>query len=332
VVVVSVCGSLACGSTPPKPPPPAPAPAITTRPARSPADEERARKEELAAAHRVLEEEQSVALAATCEPGAPAVERACAASCYATEPADPRAGKKLAGKVELRELVCVAPGGDPRTGPFLVGTEVAPGKAAVVPAKGRFPAAHKKRTWQADVVAAIGATRRPKVARGDVLRIDGGWRDHTHPVTKERLRCVTLSHFAKRLRRPLDACGADGSIGCEATGNAAARGLNVVHYRVAEARALEAAGKPGECKAAAREAIAFARGLPRWRQYMKLNVATWTDHVAYRTRFDGTIDEDTLFATAARLGTDAEALYAACGGTDGAPTKVTEEQAFHTCW
>ena len=92
------------------------------------------------------------------------------------------------------------------------------------------------------------------------------------------------------------------------------------------------ARKPAECQQAALEAIAVARGLPRWRQYAKLNVEHWTDHAAYRTRFDGTLDEDTLFAQAATLGAEAETVYTACGGAADAPTTPVQEQSFHTCW
>jgi hypothetical protein len=65
---------------------------------------------------------------------------------------------------------------------------------------------------------------------------------------------------------------------------------------------------------------------------MKLNVAKWTDGATYRTRFDGTLDEESLFTRTARLGTDAETVYVACGGPAGAPTTADREQAFHTCW
>jgi hypothetical protein len=61
-------------------------------------------------------------------------------------------------------------------------------------------------------------------------------------------------------------------------------------------------------------------------------VQRWADHPAYRTRFDGTLDEDALFAAAANLGSEAEAVHTACGGPPGAPTTAQQEQSFHTCW
>jgi hypothetical protein len=71
--------------------------------------------------------------------------------------------------------------------------------------------------------------------------------------------------------------------------------------------------------------------MPRWRQYAKLNVKGWHDVAAYRTRFDGILDEDTLFATAATLGSDAEGVFSACGGAS-AKTVAEDEQSFHGCW
>lgn len=175
------------------------------------------------------------------------------------------------------------------------------------------------------------AALKPVLAHGDVVRVTGAWKPRVHPITAEHWRCTTVSHFARSLRHPLDGCGGDGRIACEATGNAAAHGLNVVHYRLAEAKRLHAAGDDPGCQAAALEAIAVARGLPRWRQYMTLNTTKWKPFARYRTRFDGVLDEDTLFTTGIALGTDAEAAYTACGGTSP-KTTAAQEQSFHTCW
>jgi hypothetical protein len=244
-----------------------------------------------------------------------------------TEGADARAGKKVAGPVEIKHVVCEKPGA---SGSYVFADEV-DAKLGLRAVRGRFPAVHKKARGRRRSRALVEENR-PKLPRGDVIVVTGNWRELAHPVTKEKLRCVAVSHYARALRRPLDKCGSDGSLACEASGNGAARGINVVHYRLVEARQLQADGKTAECQQAALEAVAVARGLPRWRQYMKLNVATWTDYAGYRTRFDGILDEDTLFATAATLGTEAEAVYTACGGPAGAATTVAQEQSFHTCW
>jgi hypothetical protein len=321
---------VACGS---KSPPPAPAPApVPVAPPPAIVVDEQAKHDQLAAAHRQIESEQQDALAAKCDrPNPPAARDEhprCQPSCYATEPPDLRAGKsKSTGAVAIDHLAC----GSEDAGPFVLADELEPGKLGVHPVRGRFPRAHKHGTWQLTVETALAAAQLPKLARGDEIVVAGAWHEVVHPMTKERLRCVKVVHYT-RLRKALDGCGADGSLACEAVGDAAARGLNVVHYRLAEARALQAAGKSIECQQASLEAIAVARGLPRWRQYAKLNVGAWPVHAGYRTRFDGTLDEDTLFATAAELGTAAQAIFVACGGASTAATTAGQEQSFHTCW
>ncbi len=321
-LVLVACGS---ASPPPKPPPPPPAAPVAHVAAPTQTDEA-AHKQELADAHHKLEVEQQDALAATCEAKlddkAEKHER-CLPSCYPTEAPDPRAGKKVIGTVEIVHLVC-EPTADGAA--YVIADELEGGKLGLRPVRGHVPKPHKKGSWQEPIETALV---QPK--RRDVFVVAGGWRDVAHPLTGERLRCVQVSRFA-HLAHPIDGCGGDGSVACEATGNPAARGLNVVHYRLAEAKRLQRDHKLTECQQAALEAVAVARGLPRWRQYVKLNINKWVEHAGYRTRFDGTLDEDTLFATAARLGSEAEALYAACGGAAGAPTTPAQEQSFHTCW
>jgi hypothetical protein len=316
VVALAACAASASGPPRAAPPPPAAAP--------PPVVDEQARHDQLAAAHREIEERQQEALAETCdEPkGHPPHER-CLPSCYPTEPVDPRSTKRLAGSAEVTHLVCEAAGGT-GDGPFSFADEIDGTKLPAHAAHVRTPP-HKKGTWQATVEAALDPMR------GDRMVVVGTWRERSHPITKERLRCVTVAQFTV-LRHPLDGCGGDGGLACEATGNAAARAINVVHYRVVEARALEAARKTDDCQKAALEAVAVSRGLPRWRQYSKLNVRTWVDHPGYRTRFDGTLGEDALFAEVARLGGEAQQAYAACGGAPNAPTTAEQEQSFHSCW
>jgi len=319
-LAAAACGSSA-STPPPKPPEPPPAPRVDAEAA------ERAKHDELAAAHRKIESEQQDALAETCTDPEPAdAHERCLPSCYATEPADPRAGKPLAGASELRHLVCQRADGS-----FVDADELDRATLGVRAVHGRFPAHHRKGTWQATLETTLTDAQLPKLPRGDVIVVAGAWRALTHPLTEERLRCVTIAHYT-RSRRAVDRCGTGGALACEASGNAAARGINVVHYRLAEARQLQAANHATECQQAALEAVAVARGLPRWRQYAKLNVEHWIDPPAYRTRFDGTLDEDALFAAADQLGHDAEAIYAACGGPTGAATTAAQEQSFHTCW
>ena len=303
-----------CGakSEPPAPPPRA-APMVVHK---APSDEDK--HEEIVASHRKIESEQQDALALACADDAPHDKR-CKPSCYEPAPADPRAGKKLSGAVEIQGLACKLGDG------FIVVDALDP-KLIARRARGRFPKPHKT-GWQAPIEQA---PLLPKLAHGDALVVTGTkLRELTDPVTHETRTCVAVSHFT-HVKKPLDKCGGD-NYGCEATGNNAAHGIDVVHFRLAEARALQTANKPEACQAAALEAIAVSRGLPRWRQYAKLNTRAWHDVAAYRTRFDGILDEDSLFATAASLGSDAEAVYLACGGAS-AKTVAEDEQSFHGCW
>ncbi len=298
----------------------------TKPPVEDPQKREAQRRAELAAAHRALLDEQATALAATCDPGQPSRPR-CLPSCYTPEAADPREGKPPArGVAEVMHLVCRR--GD--EGPYMLADEI-DSTLALRAVRGRMPSANKPGSWQADVEAAVTAALEPEITRGDVVRVTGAWKPNAHPRTREPLQCVSVSHYVRSQRKKLDRCGSQGAIACEAAGNSAAHGINVVHYRLLEARRLQADGKSTDCQQAALEAIAVARGMPRWRQYMTLNTARWKAARRYRTRFDGTLDEDTLFSTAIDLGKEAETVYAACGGATP-KTEATQEQSFHTCW
>lgn len=328
---VFACASLAaCGSSsaPAKAPPPEVAVADPAAARGERERVERERRTKLAAAHRELEAEQQSAMAATCDKPVGTQQR-CEPSCYRGEAPDPRAGKKLP-RAEVVHLACRTAAA-PESGPITFADEVGGAKITVRAVRGRPPKPHRKGSWEAEIEAAVGSALGPEVARGDVVRVTGAWKLMTHPVTKDKLRCVAVSHFTA-IRRPLDACGARGGMACEAMGNAAVHGINVVHYRLAEARALHAMGKDAECQRAALEAVAVARGMPRWRQYVSLNANQWKAYPRYRTRFDGILDEETLFTTAGVLGSEAQGVYADCGGGATPKTLVAQEQSFHTCW
>ena len=325
-VALAGCGSSFTGTSPP---PSRPRVASISKGEAERA--ERERRQGLAVAHRELEDEQQSFLAATCDKAAtesPPVR--CEPSCYRTEPPDPRAGKKL-GRAEIVHLVCRSTDVD-ETAPIVFADELGGDKVSVRAARGRLPKPHKKGTWEAELETAVGVALQPEMGRGDSIRVNGTWKSVVHPMTSERLRCVPVVHHVTSMRRALDACGARGGIACEATGNAAVHGINVVHYRLAEARQLSAENKQAECQRAAAEAIAVARGMPRWRQYVTLNVNQWKAYPRYRTRFDGVLDEEALFSTAIQLGRDAEVVHAQCGGPANVKTTAEQEQSFHTCW
>jgi hypothetical protein len=321
---VWLCALVACGGSPAPKPVEEPPPKKTGPSAQELRAAEQKQHDEIVAKHREHEAEAQDAFAAKCDDPKSAKPR-CEPSCYQNEPKDPREGKKLNGAAEIQHLVCENKL-DTDFGPPMISDELEP-KLKVTPFARRFPSPHKK-GWQADVEASF----KDKLAKGDVLVITGNWRDVTNPLTHEALRCAAATQYTRVLKGKLDACGGSGKLACEAGGNAVAHAIDVVHFRVAEARALAAAKDEDKCRQAALEAIAVARGLPRWRQYKKLNVHEWTDGLTYKTRFDGILDEDSLFAATTELGTEAESVYASCGGEVNVKTKPEQEQSFHGCF
>ncbi|MBL9014786.1 MAG: hypothetical protein JNL83_11450 [Myxococcales bacterium] len=291
----------ACASSAP---PPATGPGDSPEAAKGPTEAERiaaqaARKGELSAAHRELEDEQSTALAQTCD-----------------RPAPPRdKPKPLRGMFAIAHLVC----GASDEGPFEIHDEL--GAPAPRAFRGRVPKAARTGSWQAAVEVAAATALGPEVARGETVRVSGGWK------TLSGRRCVTVIHHA-RLTAALDVCGSRGQIACEANGNAVAHGLELVRAGLDQAKKLSGAA----CQEATLAAIATSRGMPRWRQYMQLNTTKWKGTPRYRTKRDGILDEDALFARAAQLGAEALALHADCGGAANPKTTAVQEQAFHTCF
>jgi hypothetical protein len=286
---------------------------------------ERRERAEIVDRHRALESAQQDALATTCKDTAAWVKQHCTPSCYPLEAKDPRSGTKVAGRVEIQHRVCQR-----EDEQFLVIDELEP-KLQTKKLRGRPPRPPKKGSWQADLATWFTDHHVPKPGKRDAIAVVGTWKSIDHPLTREPLKCVTLVHYTTLGKGKLDDCGGRGKVACEAAGNEAARAINLVHFRFAEAKQLNAAGNYNGCSEAALDAVATARGMPRWRQYAKLNVGQWTEGLAYRTRFDGTLDEDQLFAAAAVLGTQAEQLYVECSRKSPAVTTPQHEHAFHTC-
>ncbi len=329
VLYLEACGS----SSPPEPTEPTKVAVVKKA---EPSEEELAEKERveraaIVARHRELESASQDALAASCKDTEAWSKQHCTPTCYPGEPPDARKGKKLAGPVEIQHHVCQPVLGDEQFGAMMVIDEIGT-KLRARKHRGRFPKAHKKSAWQAEVATWFRDASPIELPRRDVVVVaDKKWRDVRHPITQETMRCVTVSHYTRSVRGKLGDCGATKKTVCEAAGNAYVRGMNFAQYRLSEAKQLQATGKEDECLKAAHEAVAAARGLPRWRQYQKLNLGKWTEGLAYKTRFNGLLDEDKLFEVATTLATEAQGVYAACGGSPKSPTTPQQEQSFHSC-
>jgi hypothetical protein len=113
---------------------------------------------------------------------------------------------------------------------------------------------------------------------------------------------------------------------CEPLGSKTARAINIVHFRVEEAKTAQSAGKKVVCQDAARAAVATASGLNKFRDQQKAQ-HNWGTKYPYKTRYDGTLDEQALFAKVDEYKKAAEGLFKSCGGTRLAATPE-EEMAF----
>jgi hypothetical protein len=138
--------------------------------------------------------------------------------------------------------------------------------------------------------------------------------NHLHPTHTEVDKDVcTPTCYPKLAIEPIKHCGTDETIGCEEGGSETAFAINVIHYRIEEAKTAQHDGHTDVCTKAAFVAAAFATGLPEFRD-VRRKEKRWVDNISYQTRWDDTLSEDALFAKARSSEQVAEKLYNACGG------------------
>lgn len=162
-------------------------------------------------------------------------------------------------------------------------------------------------------------------AKGDVAFIPASeqW-EKAESSDGSVLRCVDLHWYERESEVTMSKCGhPDEAVVCEASGSKSAKAINLAHFRVDEATKLKSSDKEG-CKEAALQAVAFSRGLPKFKASLGSN---WGGGLTYKTRYDGVLSEKAMFAKMKQLGDQATALYKSCGG--GAPkTTDADEMAF----
>ena len=242
----------------------------------------------------------------------------CTPSCYEPEQPSPDANKKTTTCAHFTKGFCETAVNGSWSEPELNqgGTlqEVVPDC--------RFPAPDTGK-WASMSRRAVGVL---DAARGDVAFIpaDAEWYD-ADSSDGSRLRCLDLHLYARAAHLELTKCGTpDEATVCEAVGSKSARAINVAHFRIDEATRLAATDKQG-CQQAALQAIAFSRGLPKYKTELG---AQWVAGLTYKTRYDGVVSEKRLFSKLRKLGARGLELYESCGGTD--PTTTPDDEMAFT--
>jgi hypothetical protein len=249
----------------------------------------------------------------------------CFPSCYAPEAPAADAGKSFKGCGTFDQGVCELSNGQMWGDPYFL-EQTTP--QSLEPCK--FPSSRSTKWAQMNKFIRESTDN---MSASDVFVVAPDTQNWTDERTDDGLRrCVSATYYAKDMPLTKSRCGgANDAVVCEASLSATARAINVTHYRLDEAKKLQASGDAAGCRAAALEAIAVARGLPKWRDYM-MSDRSWWINLTYKTRYDGSLSEDALFKKTASLGKSALDAYHACGGTGNAVTSEAQEQSFHACW
>ncbi|HUI49100.1 MAG TPA: hypothetical protein VL119_10410 [Acidimicrobiia bacterium] len=142
-------------------------------------------------------------------------------------------------------------------------------------------------------------------------------RPHHDPTIVKREVC-TPTCYPALAPDPVGHCHSTQAVACEEGGSTSAYAINMIHFRIDEARTAEHDGHAGVCARAALVAMALATGLPTFRE-VRRKEGKWVEHVVYKTRWDDELSEADLFAKAERSRSMARELYRSCGGARPVP-------------
>jgi hypothetical protein len=238
----------------------------------------------------------------------------CKPSCYEPEAESPDSGKEVKACAHWTKGFC-----ETATLSGWSEPELNQGASFVgIVSDCKFPKANAGK-W-AKLSKQAAAVLEPK--KGDVAFIPASstW-DDADSSDGSKLRCLDLHWYEKESSVTMTKCGhPDQAVVCEVSGSKSVRAINMIHYRLDEAKKLKDTDKDG-CQAAALQAIAFSRGLPKFKKNLGDD---WAGGLTYRTRYDGTLKEKALFAQVKKLGDDATKVYKACGG--GTPKTTDEDE------
>ena len=151
----------------------------------------------------------------------------------------------------------------------------------------------------------------------------GGWHDE-RDANLNPVRWQTVRIYASNWEQKPNECGTNSSrTACEASGSKTAASINVIRYRLDEAKKL-ADSDPEGCKTASFYAVAVSRGLRKFRDHA-IAKKRWTTGVQYKTRYDGELDEKALFGKVDDYEKAALAVHKQCGGASPLVTEIPND-------
>lgn len=142
--------------------------------------------------------------------------------------------------------------------------------------------------------------------------VQGNWK-HDRDGNLDPRKSVTVRIYASNWELKPNECGSHGTeTVCEASGSQGARAFNYMRFRLDEAKKHQKSDKEA-CLISSFAAVATARGVKKFRAG-RIKKKTWSPGLTYKTRFDGELGEEELFAKVDEVEKEALALHVKCGG------------------
>jgi hypothetical protein len=150
--------------------------------------------------------------------------------------------------------------------------------------------------------------------------VQGSWQ-HDRDKNLDPRKWLTVRIYAANWELKPNECGSHGETVCEASGSKGARGFNYMRFRLDEAKKYQKSNKEA-CLISSFAAVATARGVKKFRAG-RIAKKKWSPGLTYKTRFDGELSEEELFARVDEVEKEALALHAKCGGESPLVTAPT---------
>jgi hypothetical protein len=190
------------------------------------------------------------------------------------------------------------------------------------------PCTFPKTKGKLKAVATTG-TKLLKESSGDTAKMSPGdkvvvvaddWDIERHKISGAVIgRVIGFRHYSKSFSVKMNNClSPDDKVVCEASGSKTVKALNIIHYRLEQARKLKQAGDKRLCSIAAWGAAKTSRWIKKFKEEQQKD-DHWAQGLTYKTRWDGSLTEEQAFALVDKSDRDAEALFTACGGPSPMP-------------